>query len=267
VARLALRRADLVLPTSTEVAEEVSDRYRVPRQRTEVLSWGVPEELITALSAIRPQSVRSAYGIPPSATVVLSVRSTTATYRVDDIVAAFARAAAARPDLFLVMLTGHLPQHRLAGLARQAYLARLRAAALSVAGQVLIVDRVLRSGEVFELMCASDAAVSVPAADQRSSSVLEAALAGCRLLLSDIAPYREMVRDGLAATLLAEPVRRSLAEALPRVRRGDRAAVAGANQAFIRAHEHGAAKIAALDEIYRRLAVTSVTGPHLPPAR
>jgi glycosyltransferase involved in cell wall biosynthesis len=253
VARLALRRADLVLPTSAEVAEEVSARYQVPRQRTEVLSWGVPEELITDLPAIRPESVRSAYGIPSNATVVLSVRSTTATYRVGDIVAAFARAAAARPDLFLVLLVGHLPQGRLAGPAREAYLARVRAVTSRMAGQVLIVDRVLRPGEVFELMCAADAAVSVPAADQRSSSVLEAALAGCRLLLSDIAPYREMVRDGLAATLLAEPVRRSLAEVLARVRPGDRAAVADANQAFIRAHEHGAAKIAALEQIYYRV--------------
>ena len=37
--------------------------------------------------------------------------------------------------------------------------------------------------------------MSVPAGDQRSSSVLEAALAGCRLLLSDIPPYRELVRE------------------------------------------------------------------------
>jgi hypothetical protein len=46
---------------------------------------------------------------------------------------------------------------------------------------------------------------------------------------------------------------RSLAEVLPRVRPGDRAAVADANQAFIWAHEHGAAKIAALEQIYYRV--------------
>jgi hypothetical protein len=122
-----------------------------------------------------------------------------------------------------------------------------------VAGQVLIIDRLLRPGEVFELMCASDAAVSVPAADQRSSSVLEAALAGCRLLLSDIAPYREMARDGLAATLLAEPVGRSLAAVLPQLRAGDHAAAASANQAFIRANAHGAVKNAALEQMYHRV--------------
>jgi hypothetical protein len=93
--------------------------------------------------------------------------------------------------------------------------------------------------------------VSVPAADQRSSSVLEAALAGCRLLLSDIAPYREMVRDGLAADLLAEPVGPALAEALRQARPD--AAARAANAEFVRVHEHGADKTAALDRAYREL--------------
>jgi hypothetical protein len=101
-------------------------------------------------------------------------------------------------------------------------------------------------------MCAADVAVSVPAADQRSSSVLEAALAGCRLLLSDIAPYREMVGDGLAADLLAEPVAGSLADALRRVRPDEAAGLA--NSGFILAHERGADKVAALVGIYRELA-------------
>ena len=129
-----------------------------------------------------------------------------------------------------------------------------------IADRILIIDRTLSQQQVFELMCAADAAVSIPAADQRSSSVLEAALAGCRLLLSDIAPYREMVRDGLAADLLTEPVSRSLAEALRQVRPDEASLLA--NQAFIRAHERGADKAAALEQIYRELAAG-----HAVPAR
>jgi hypothetical protein len=120
---------------------------------------------------------------------------------------------------------------------------------------MLIVDRTLSQRQVFGLMCAADVAVSVPAADQRSSSVLEAALAGCRLLLSDIAPYREMVRDGLAADLLGEPVGRSLAGALRRVRPDQAARLA--NAGFISTCERGADKAAALEQIYRELALRS----------
>jgi glycosyltransferase involved in cell wall biosynthesis len=283
VIRRALSRADLVLPTSAEVAAEVTSRYAVPAQRTHVLSWGVPDELLAARPVVCPQEVRAAFGVPADATVVLSVRSATATYRIHEIVSAFARAATGRPDLFLIVLGGLssvVPggqgrvasggQGRVASSgvgrvapggpgrgrgaarrARQRYLDQVHAAAAPVADRVLIVDRTLSPRRVFELMCAADLAVSIPPADQRSSSVLEAALAGCHLLLSDIAPYRELVRDGLSAELLAEPAGRSLASALLRARADDRGW--GVNEAFIRAHEHGSDKVAALELIYRRL--------------
>ncbi len=253
VIRLAVRRADMVLPTSAEVATEMMSRYAVPAARTRVLSWGVADELISLQPSVDPDAIRSAFGVPPGATVVISVRSTSAIYRIHEVVSAFARAAAAGHDLFLVVLGGHLPTSPAARRAREGYLGSVRAAAEAVADRILIIDRTLSQQRVFELMCAADVAVSIPAADQRSSSVLEAALAGCRLLLSDIAPYREMVRDGLAADLLTEPVSRSLAEALRHVR-PDRTRLL-ANQEFIRAHERGADKVATLEQTYRELRV------------
>jgi glycosyltransferase involved in cell wall biosynthesis len=249
VIRLAVGRADLVLPTSAEVAAEMTGRYAVPEARSRVLSWGVADELISA--QVRPDAIRSAFGIPAGATVVLSVRSASAIYRIREVASAFARAAVARPDLFLVVLGGHLPSSAGARRTGAAYLDGVRAGA--VAGRMMIIERTLSQRQVFGLMCAADAAVSVPAADQRSSSVLEAALAGCRLLLSDIAPYRELVRDGLAADLLSEPVELSLARALRRVRRDPDEAAREANRAFITAHERGADKVAALEQIYREL--------------
>jgi glycosyltransferase involved in cell wall biosynthesis len=249
VIRLAAGRSDLVLPTSAEVADEMMSRYAVPAARTRVLSWGVAEELISAV--VYPNAIRSAFGIPAGRTVVLSIRSASATYRVREVASAFAEAARARPDLFLVVLGGHLPSSPAARQAREAYLDGVRAAARTVADRTVIIDRTLSQREAFGLMCAADVAVSVPAGDQRSSSVLEAALAGCHLLLSDIAPYREMVRDGLAADLLAEPVSGSLADALRQVRPDEASQLANAE--FIRVHEHGADKAAALAQVYREL--------------
>lgn len=251
VIRLAVNRADLVLPTSAQVAAEMMSRYAAPAARTRVLSWGVTDELISVQPSIRRDAIRSAFGLPPDATVVLSVRTTSATYRIREVVSAFGRAASARPDLFLVLLSGHLPASASAQRAKEDYLGVVKLAAGEIAGRTLIIDRTLGQREVFELMCAADAAISIPAADQRSSSVLEAALAGCRLLLSDIAPYREMVREGLAAELLAEPVSHSLAEAMRHVQQEETSLVA--NQEFIRTRERGADKAAALVRVYREL--------------
>ena len=255
VVRLAARRAGLVLPTSPSVAAEMIDRYAVPPTRVRVFSWGVDETLIAAHPSISAGPVRASLGIPADATAVLSVRSTAAVYRTLEIVSAFARAAADRPDLFLVILGGYRPDRESARRAKDDYFDRVRDAASPIRDRVLILERPLTPKETFEVMCANDVAVSIPAGDQRSSSVLEAALAGCRLLLSDIAPYREMISDGLAADLLSEPVTSSLTEHLRRVTTNE--SISRSNKQFILTSEHGAIKACELDAIYRKLVGSS----------
>lgn len=253
VARLALRRAARVVPTSQEVAEHVAGRYRVPRSRITVLSWGVPDVLLDAGDDADPRVTRARYGIPAGATVLLSVRSASEVYRTHEVLAAFARVARARADLFLVVPAGHRPAHAAAGRAQQEYLVSLRARAHDLAGRVAVIDQPLAQAEMFSLMRASDAAISVPRADQRSSSVLEAAAAGCRLLLSDIAPYRELVADGLLADLLPDPLVGSLADALSSAGPLD-AADRLANRQLIGQAERGSLKIAELERLYREVA-------------
>ena len=252
VIRLALRRAGLVLPTSAEAAAEATGRYRVPRARIQVLSWGVSADLISARPRISAAAVRQEFGIPACATVVLSIRSASATYRTREIVAAFRRAAAHRPELFLVVLAGHRPARAAARRAQDGYLGLVRAAATGIEDRILVVGRTLGPLQAFGLMCASDLAVSVPLGDQRSSSVLEAALAGCRLILADIGPYRELVSDGLAADLVAEPVLDTLADRLRTAPGGT--AGSDRNRRFILGQEDGTAKVAELERIYLRLA-------------
>jgi hypothetical protein len=253
VVALALWRADLALTTSTAAAARLTSRYAMPPGRVQVLSWGVEQTLIRRRESISAAGVRAEYGIPPGATVVLAIRSASATYRTAEIVSAFTAARADRPDLFLVVLSGHRPGRARARQAQAGYLSLLTGLSREAAGQVLLVEQPLTPWQTFALMCASDVAVSVPAADQRSSSVLEAALAGCQLLLSDIEPYREMAADGLAADLLAEPIAAALAGRLRTV--APDPACQRRNREFIHAREHGADKAAALERMYRNLAI------------
>ncbi|MFF7892626.1 glycosyltransferase family 4 protein [Streptomyces sp. NPDC007907] len=253
VARLALRRASRVVPTSREVAELVRNRYGVPGPRITVLSWGVPDVLLDAGNDADPRPTRVKYGIPAEATVVLSVRSTSEVYRTHEILAAFTRAARHRPDLFLVLPAGHRPAHAAARRAQQEYLGALRARAQDVSGRVLVIDQPLGQADMFNLMRASDVAISVPQADQRSSSVLEAAAAGCRLLLTDIAPYRELLGEGLMADLLHDPLVSSLADALSHAGPLD-AKDRLSNRKLIGQTERGSQKVAELERLYRDVA-------------
>ncbi len=145
--------------------------------------------------------------------------------------------------------------------AQEAYLEQVRAAAGTVRNRVLIIDHPLARQQTFELMCASDIAVSIPPGDQHSYSVLEAALAGCRLLVSDIPPYREMIKDGLTADLLAEPVASALAQRLRIVSVDEQ--IQRRNEEFIVSHEHGADKLATHERIYRRLSTAGASGHSL----
>ncbi|MEW1913808.1 glycosyltransferase family 4 protein [Kitasatospora sp. NPDC085895] len=252
VAWLTLRRAAWVVPTSHEVAGHVEHRYRIPRSRITTLSWGVPDALLGAQNDADPGPVRARYGIPAGATVALSIRSTAEVYRTHEIAAAFTRAARVRSDLFLVVLAGHRPANAEARRAQHHYLARVRKRMAERADRIILIEQPLSQAEMFDLMRASHLAISVPQSDQRSSSVLEAAAAGCRLLLSDIAPYRELAADGLLTDLLPDPLEATLADALTHAQpltSDDRQA----NRELIDRTERGSVKIAQLEQLYRHL--------------
>jgi len=251
VLRLALRRGDMVLPVSEELRAEIVTRYAIPAERVQVLSWGVAEDLIAAQPLISPKAVRSSFGIPHDATVVLSVRTISATYRTLDIVSAFAHAVADRPDLFLVLLVGARVDRESAVRDQEAYFDRVREAARQVADRVLIIERTLSREQTFDLMCASDIVVSIPPEDQHSFSVLEAALAGPRILLSNIPPNQQMTSDGMTADLLGEPIARTLAQKLREVSVDE--LTQRRNRDYILSREHGGKKLAEHEQIFRWL--------------
>jgi len=251
VLRLALRRGDMVLPVSEELRAEIVTRYAIPAERVQVLSWGVAEDLIAAQPLISPKAVRSSFGIPHDATIVLSVRTISATYRTLDIVSAFAQAVADRPDLFLVLLVGARVDRESALRDQEAYFDRVREAARPVADRVLIIERTLSREQTFDLMCASDIVVSIPPEDQHSFSVLEAALAGPRILLSNIPPNQQMTSDGMTADLLGEPIARTLAQKLREVSVDE--LTQRRNRDYILSREHGGKKLAEHEQIFRWL--------------
>lgn len=253
VARLALHRAAQVLPTSREVATKVANRYRITPSRITVLSWGVPDILLDSSEGTDPRQTRASFGITADATVVLSIRSTSQVYRTQEILNAFAHAAQERPDLHLVLLAGHRPAQPGPARAQQHYQATLRSGTAHLADRVTVIDRLLGQDELFALMRVSEIAVSVPHADQRSSSVLEAAAAGCRLLLADIPPYRELVADGLHADLLPDPLPTTLADALTAATPLPRAQCL-ANRELISRAERASVQITQLEHLYRDMA-------------
>ncbi|MEU8044019.1 glycosyltransferase family 4 protein [Micromonospora echinofusca] len=252
VVRAALRRADVVLPTSAAVTKELVDRYQVPVERTDTISWGVDDRFGEIRDDVRPDDVRRRHGIPLDATVLFSARSAGPVYRTEEILTAYDRAVAHRPDLHLVLLVGQRPAETSAAQAQRRCLDAAARLATARPGRVTVVDRTLTPVEVFTLMCASDVMISVPRWDQRSSTVLEAALAGCRLLLADLPAYHEMVSDGLTAEIVGEPLTDRLSEKLLTVRRSD-AREQRQNRQFIETSESWSRQVGAVQRWYLAL--------------
>lgn len=252
ITRTALHRADLVLPTSVSVTEEVVGRYRVPAARAVTVSWGVDDALGRIRDEIDPVEVRRSLGIPTDAVVVLSARNTGPVYRTPEILDAFAAAAVERPDLHLVVLAGQIPAEVNAAQAQRRCLDQARRLAAALPGRVTLIDRTVTPLEMFTLMCASEVVVSVPRWDQRSSTVLEAALAGCRLVLADLPAYHEMRADGLVADILPEPLAEHLAAALGTVTPLDDQQ-RRENRHFIETSESWSRQVSEVQSHYRRL--------------
>ncbi|WP_155892821.1 glycosyltransferase family 4 protein [Intrasporangium chromatireducens] len=220
VARRALMRADLVLVTSQSMADMLAESWPVTRDVTRVISWGVDDLFLDepgSSSASSTGSLRRRLGVGDGELLVVAPRGTGATYRSDEVRKAFMVARARRANLRLVVLGADT------------------AVMKASEGEVLLPY--LPKRELAQLFADADVVVSIPRWDQRSTTVLQAAASGTRLLLSDIGAYREIVALGIEATLLADPIVPALTTALVEaVPLADESV--GHNRAVIRQHEN-----------------------------
>lgn len=204
-----LRRASLVLTTSRAMATEVTQDFGVQPPRVRVVSWGIDPEVRPIAPGERRQ-VRRMFGLPADAVVLVAIRSFAPTYRTAELVEAFSVAAPA--GIHLVLLRGYTAHDRVAAARQMDYRRRtLERAGRLPAGSWTYVDRTLDPAQYRALVGASDVAVSIPVADQRSSSVLEALGMGLTVVGADLPAYRELVQDGFALRLVGDPIAATLA--------------------------------------------------------
>ncbi|UFU07261.1 glycosyltransferase [Ruania halotolerans] len=198
-ASLILRRADLVLTTSRAMATTIARSWPDVDVTTEVRSWGVAETALTEPAEGVGTAIRARLGLSDHHLIVLAPRGLGAVYRHEEIRRAFTAAHARRRHLRLVEID------TTAESCNRIVLHRTDA--------TLTLPRQSHD-DLIDLFAAADAVVSVPRADQRSTTVVEAIASGAPVLLGDLPVYRELAADGASVTLLAEPLVESLTAAL-----------------------------------------------------
>lgn len=207
VMRDALRRAALVLTTSRAMSGVAIDEIGAAPDRVRTVSWGVDTELFVPGAADERSRIRQSFGLPTGGTLFTAIRTSERTYRTLEVIRAFAAALGSSADRHLAIVAGFESNDPRAREEQRRYREAIRREASAVRGSAISFIRGhLSQVEYAALLRASDVAISVPESDQRSSSVLEALASGTTVVLSDLAPYRELVADGYHAHVIEDPM-------------------------------------------------------------
>lgn len=233
----SLRRADLVTADSQDMLAEIRGYLPVasPARLEEVL-WGA-------------DTLRFRPGSPAPGFEIASPRNWEPNYRIDVVLAAFAHFVGQRPQAGAVL-------HLLGGGPQEAAL-RAQAQALGVQAQVNFLGRVTPDILAATLQ-RSRVAVSVPASDATSVSVLEAMACGLPVLASNLPANRQWVDPAAVLPDSRDPqaLATELAAALLRLHDdpGMARAQGQRNLALVRAQASHAVQMDRMAALYRDLA-------------
>lgn len=237
----SLRRAALVTADSQDMLAEIR-RYLPPGSTLPV------EEVLWGVDTARFQPGAAAPGFE-----IASPRNWEPNYRIDTVLAGFAAFAARCPQAGAVL-------HLLGG-GPQAAALRAQAQALGVAGQVRFSGRV-DAATLAATLQRCRVAVSVPASDATSVSVLEAMACALPVLASDLPANRQWLDPAMLLPATGDPpaLAAALAAALQRLHEAPAQAAAQGrrNLALVQARASQQAQMDRMAALYRRLRLAEV---------
>jgi len=209
--RRLLERADKVITTSEAMNNVIRESFGIDPAKLVTYSWGVDLRLFRPVSIEEKIALRAELNIPEDSFVIFSNRTLAPLYRVELIVYAFLKAQERAPDLFLVLLEGPSGNRH-----RKNYYERIKRLVVDAKGKARLLEGFVPPDLISKYLAISDAVVSIPFSDQKSTSVLEA-LASCPIvILSNISPYMKLQEEGYKVVILREVTEKDLQEALLR---------------------------------------------------
>jgi len=214
IARFALQKADLIVPSSITGARHIVNRFGISEKKVVAISWGVKSSQFQRCVSKKRQEVCAKWRIPPGATLILNARRFLPPWGCYQVLEAFCNLAHHNSNLHFVLLGGE-------GTKPHTDEAQSRVAKCGLSHRITILQGDTPLKDCAELMSISDVFVSQTGlGDMRSASVLQAASAGGVPVLSPLPEYREMEKNGFqgfySKSRTAEAIHTALCEALSR---------------------------------------------------
>ncbi len=218
--RCALRGADFVT-VKTHTLGDVVARFGVPRDRIEVVIWGVDLDRFR-FSPELGQAYRRSLDIPADRPVALSPRMLAPFYNVPVMLEAWVSVVDRLPDALLL-----ISELRGTPAFKEELRARVRDLGLEESVQFAPP---LPLAEMPRAFSAADAVISIPPSDGYPQAVMEAAACRCPVILADLPHLHEVLKPDeharytdIAPKALAEAVIETLADRATANARAERA--------------------------------------------
>lgn len=254
--RFAVRRAELLIPSSVTAAEYLVQRFAVEPGRVSGISWGVDPSLVETTDRATRERLCAAWGLPQDRVIVQNARRFRRLWGCAPALEAFLALARSTENTHFLLMGG-------AEGAPEVLAAADRIAAAGLSHRFTVLNRRLSSEEYNELARVTDVAVSLMSrGDMRSASVLVHAARGAALVLAEHPEFRRIEEDGFRAAFV-DP--RDVAAITAAIRSyvedpSLRAAAAAANRRYVLEHENRERQMerlvaridAVCDEFYRR---------------
>jgi glycosyltransferase involved in cell wall biosynthesis len=151
-----------------------------PEEKFFVIRWGADLELFKPQN--RGNEIRTEYGIPDDAPVVISCRALEPLYRINEIVKGFAIVKRKLPKARLIILDDGTEKAKLLSLCKN----------LGISGSVHFAGMIPHERLPF-FLAASDIYVQMPTSDSLSVSLQEAMACGLPVITSNVGGNREAV--------------------------------------------------------------------------
>lgn len=211
--RKILKRADKIITTSRAMSKVIRESFGIDPAKIATYSWGIDITLFQPLPGEKKLALRAELNIPKSSFVIFSNRALAPLYRTELVIRAFSKARKIDEKLFLIVLEGPPGDQEV-----MRYRKRVKRLVKDAGESIRVLEGFISPEMMSKYLAVSDAVVSIPSSDQKSTSVLEA-LATCPVvILSNIPPYKELQEEGYEVIILPKVSEENLKEILLSVR-------------------------------------------------
>lgn len=194
--KYSLNSADLIVPSSTTAARHIRERFGIPGDKVQEVSWGVDRSLFKRADSASRREICAKLGINPGATIVLNPRRFMPAWGCFVALDVFLQLAVEYPQTHFVLLGGQ-------GTHDNVELGRKKIKEKGLIDRFTLFDTDIPLHKCAELMSVSDLFVSLLGrGDMRSWSVTQSAASGGIPIITDMPEYREMEKAGFSCFLI-----------------------------------------------------------------